>query len=63
MPPLPDNDTDVYIVIEDFGANGRSFLETDVAEADRGTIVRNFISTWFDPRTRCVRWIERISPQ
>jgi hypothetical protein len=44
MPPLPDNDTDVYIVIEDFGVGGRSFLETDLAQADRDTIVRNFIS-------------------
>jgi hypothetical protein len=44
MSPLPDNDTDVYIVIEDFGVGGRSFLETDLAHADRDTIVRNFIS-------------------
>jgi hypothetical protein len=44
MPPPPDNDTDVYIVVEDFGANGRSFLETDVAEADLDTIIRNMIS-------------------
>jgi hypothetical protein len=44
MPPLPDNDTDVYIVIADFGTNGRSFLETDVTQADRATIVSNMIS-------------------
>jgi hypothetical protein len=44
MPSLPDNDTDVYIVVADFGSNGRSFLETDVAQADRTTIVRNMIS-------------------
>ncbi len=44
MPSLPDNDTDVYIVVADFGSNGRSFLETDVAQADRTTIVSNMIS-------------------
>jgi hypothetical protein len=30
--PMPNNDTDVYIVIEDFGANGRSYLETDLTQ-------------------------------
>jgi hypothetical protein len=44
MPPLPNNDTDVYIVIEDFGHFGRAFRETDLAEADLDTIVRNMIS-------------------
>ena len=48
MPPLPDNDTDVYIVIEDFGASGRSYLETDLAHADRDTTVRNFISGQYE---------------
>jgi hypothetical protein len=44
MPSLPNNDADVYIVIEDFGANGLAFLETDLTQADRDTIARNFIS-------------------
>jgi hypothetical protein len=44
MPSLPNDDTDVYIVIEDFGDLGRSFRETDLAEADLGTIVHNMIS-------------------
>jgi hypothetical protein len=54
MPPLPDNDTDVYIVIEDFGTNGRAFLETGLAEADRDTIVRNFISGQYADALRVV---------
>jgi hypothetical protein len=54
MPPLPDNDIDVYIVIENFGANGRSFLETDVAEADRNTLVRNFISGQYEDALQVV---------
>jgi hypothetical protein len=29
-----------YIVVEDFGQFGRAFRETDLAEADLGTIVR-----------------------
>jgi hypothetical protein len=54
MPPLPDNDTDVYIVIEDFGASGRSYLETDLAHADRDTTVRNFISGQYEDALRVV---------
>jgi hypothetical protein len=49
MPSLPGNDTDVYIVVADFGTNGRSFLETDVTQADRITIVSNMISEYRDP--------------
>jgi hypothetical protein len=33
-----------YIVVEDFGDLGRAFRETDLAEADRDTIVHNMIS-------------------
>jgi hypothetical protein len=45
MPPSnPENDVTAYIVVEDFGHLGRAFLETDLAEADLDTIVRNMIS-------------------
>jgi hypothetical protein len=54
MPPLPGNDTDVYIVIADFGTNGRSFLETDVTQADRATVVSNMIAGEYRDRLRVV---------
>jgi hypothetical protein len=45
MPPSnPENDVTAYIVVEDFGHLGRAFVETDLAEADPDTIVRNMIS-------------------
>jgi hypothetical protein len=45
LPPSDaENDVTAYIVIEDFGQYGRAFRETDLAEADLGTIVRNMIS-------------------
>jgi hypothetical protein len=45
MPYLnPENDVTVYLVAEDFGNLGRAFRETDLAEADHDTIVRNLIS-------------------
>jgi hypothetical protein len=54
--PLPNNDADFYLVIEGFGARGPSFLETDLAQADRNTIVRNFISG-----RRCQAAIRRMA--
>ena len=44
VPMYPENDVTAYIVVEDFGHLGRAFRETDVAEADPATIVRNMIS-------------------
>jgi hypothetical protein len=45
MTPLyPRDDVTAYIVVEDFGDLGRAFRETDLAEADHDTIVRNMIS-------------------
>jgi hypothetical protein len=44
MPPRTPRTTTAYIVIEDFGRQGRAFRETELAEADLGTIVRNMIS-------------------
>jgi hypothetical protein len=41
----PD-DVTVYLVVNDFGEFGRAFVETDIAEADRETVIRNFVSGW-----------------
>jgi hypothetical protein len=54
MPPRPNNDTDVYIIIEDLGHFGRAFRETDLAEADLDTIVRNMISGEYSHPPRVV---------
>ena len=39
----PD-DVTVYLVVNDFGKFARAFVETDIAEADRETVIRNFLS-------------------
>jgi hypothetical protein len=45
LPPLnPENDVAVYIVVEDYGDLGQAFRETDIAEADFDTMVRDIIS-------------------
>jgi hypothetical protein len=55
VPPLyPENDVTAYIVVEDFGHLGRAFRETDLAEADPATIVRNMISGEYGDPLRVV---------
>ena len=48
------NDVTVYLVEEDLGHLGRAYLETDAAEADRETIVRNFLSGQYRDAVRVV---------
>jgi hypothetical protein len=43
-PSNPENDVTASIVVEDFGQFGRAFRETDLAEADLNTIVRNMMA-------------------
>jgi hypothetical protein len=53
-PSNPENDVTAYIVVEDFGQFGRAFRETDLAEADPATIVRNMISGQYGDPLRVV---------
>jgi hypothetical protein len=48
------HDVTVFLVEEDFGHLGRAYRETDAAEADRETIVRNFISGQYRDAVRVV---------
>ena len=54
VPMYPENDVTAYIVVEDFGHLGRAFRETDLAEADPATIVRNMISGEYGDPLRVV---------
>jgi hypothetical protein len=44
--PLPERSDDitVYLVLNDYGKLGSAYVETDPAEADRESIIRNFLS-------------------
>jgi hypothetical protein len=48
------NDATMYLVVNDFGQFSRAFVETDVAEADRETIIRKFIAGQYSDATRVV---------
>jgi hypothetical protein len=49
----PD-DVTVYLVVNDFGSLGRAFVETDIAEADRETVIRNFLSGQYSNALRVI---------
>ena len=53
VPGYPD-DVTVYLVVNDFGKFGKAYVETDIAEADREVIIRNFISGQYSNALRVV---------
>jgi hypothetical protein len=42
--PTRSDDVTVYLVLNDNGKLGLAYVETDPAEADRESIIRNFLS-------------------
>src|SRR5450755_99973 len=57
MPRLvsePSDDVTVYLVLNDYGQFGIAYDETDLAKADRETIVRNFLSGQYSNALRVV---------
>ena len=51
---VPSFDTEVYLVLDDFGKLGCAYRETEEEKADRGTIVRNLISGEYNAPVRVV---------
>jgi hypothetical protein len=41
---VPSFDVTVYLVLDDFGKLGRSYLETDEDKADLETVIRNMLA-------------------
>src|ERR1700674_5575533 len=54
--PLPERSDDitVYLVLNDYGKLGSAYVETDPAEADRESIIRNFLSGQYGDAVRVV---------
>jgi hypothetical protein len=55
-PPLvPEGfDTDVYVVLEDYGPIGRAYREIDEEKADRETLLRRLVEGQYDHPIRIV---------
>jgi hypothetical protein len=51
---VPGFDSDVYLVLDDFGQLGRAYRETDENKTDRETIIRNLISGEYNSPVRIV---------
>jgi hypothetical protein len=56
MAPVSEypDDVTIYLVVNDFGHHGRAFVETDIAEADRQTVIRNFLSGQYSDALRVI---------
>src|SRR5580704_1156130 len=52
--PQPSDDVTVYLALNDHGQFGIAYVETDPAEADRETIIRNFLSDQYSNALRVV---------
>ncbi len=65
--PQQDDDHDVYIVVDDFGRNGRCYRETDVEDTDRETVIRDLLDGQYMNPVRLVafntaeRWSRDVS--
>ena len=51
--PEPSDDVTVYLVLDDY-ETGLAFVETPPAEADRETIIRNFLTSQYTNALRVV---------
>jgi hypothetical protein len=51
---VPDIDPTVYLVLQDFGALGRAYAETDEAAADYETLVEGLIDGQYDNPIRVI---------
>jgi hypothetical protein len=51
---VPGFDTDVYLVLDDFGKIGRAYVEVDEEQADRPTIIRRLIEGQYNNPARIV---------
>ena len=52
--PQPSDDVTAYLVLNDHGQFGIAYVETDPAEADRETTIRNFLSGQYSNALRVV---------
>jgi hypothetical protein len=51
---VPGFDTDVYLVLDDFGKIGRSYREVDEEKADKASLIRDLIGGQYNNPVRIV---------
>ena len=61
------DDQDVYIVVDDFGRNGRAYRETDIERADLEAVIMDMLEGQYQNPVRVVgvntaeKWSEDVS--
>ncbi len=62
-----DDDQDVYLVVDDFGRNGRAWREADVEATDRETVILDLLEGQYKNPVRVVafntveKWSQDVS--
>jgi hypothetical protein len=51
---VPNSESTVYLVLEDFGKFGRAYRETPEDEADRETVIQNILTGQYGKLLRVV---------
>jgi hypothetical protein len=65
--PKEEDDQNVYIVLDDFGRNGRSYRETDVERADLEAVIMDMLEGQYQNPVRVIgfntaeKWSEDVS--
>ena len=54
VPKDADDDDDVYLVVDDFGRNGRCYREIDVEDTDRETVIKDLLEGQYKNPVRVV---------
>ena len=49
-----DRDVTVYLVVDDFGASGTAYVETDEARCDQDAVIEGFLTGQFNNPVRVV---------
>src|ERR1700704_4572086 len=52
--PKEEDDQNVYIVLDDFGRNGRAYRETDVERADLEVVIMDMLEGEYEKPVRVV---------
>ena len=65
--PKEEDDQNVYIVLDDFGSNGRAYRETDVERADLEAVIMDMLEGQYESPVRVVgfntaeKWSQDVS--
>jgi hypothetical protein len=65
--PNDEGDLDVYLVVDDFGRNGRCYRETDVEDTDWETVIGDLLGGQYNNPVRVIafnaaeRWSRDVS--